>query len=90
MSKYNTLKLFRWWVVKHPGPRTAGLDVEITEVAPGRPNVVAVLEGRRPGQSLMLCGHTDTVGVVGIHRLIRWNVMACFTADRANAYDRSR
>jgi acetylornithine deacetylase len=46
--------------------RTAGLDVEITEVAPGRPNVVAVLEGRGPGRSLMLCGHTDTVGVQGM------------------------
>ena len=45
-----------------------GLAVEITEVAPGRPNVVGVLEGRRPGRSLMLCGHTDTVGVTGMSR----------------------
>jgi acetylornithine deacetylase len=46
--------------------RRAGLDVELQEVAPGRPNVVGVLEGRRPGPSLMFCGHTDTVGVVGM------------------------
>jgi acetylornithine deacetylase len=46
--------------------RTAGLDVETTDVAPGRPNVVGVLEGRAPGRSLMLCGHLDTVGVAGM------------------------
>jgi acetylornithine deacetylase len=46
--------------------RSAGLDVEVTEAAPGRPNVVAILEGRRQGRSLMLCGHMDTVGVVGM------------------------
>ena len=44
----------------------AGLEVHVTEVAPGRPNVVAVLEGRAPGPMLMLCGHIDTVGVAGM------------------------
>ena len=48
--------------------RALRLAVEITEVAPGRPNVVGVLEGRQPGPSLMLCGHSDTVGVTGMHR----------------------
>jgi acetylornithine deacetylase len=43
-----------------------GLPVEVQEVAPGRPNVVATLEGRAPGRSLMLCGHIDTVGVTGM------------------------
>jgi acetylornithine deacetylase len=43
-----------------------GLEVQKQEAAPGRPNVVAVLEGRRPGRSLMLCGHLDTVGVEGM------------------------
>ena len=43
-----------------------GLTVDITEVAPGRPNVVAVLEGRTPGPTLMFCGHIDTVGVTGM------------------------
>lgn len=46
--------------------RDAGLDVTVTEVAPGRPNVVGVLEGAQPGLSLMLCGHLDTVGVEGM------------------------
>jgi len=46
--------------------RTAGLDVEIAEAAPGRPNVVGILEGDAPGRSLMLCGHMDTVGVAGM------------------------
>lgn len=43
-----------------------GLQVEVQEAAPGRPNVVAVLEGRQPGRSLMFCGHVDTVGVTGM------------------------
>ena len=43
-----------------------GVPVEIQEVAPGRPNVVATLAGRGSGRSLMLCGHLDTVGVAGM------------------------
>src|SRR5919108_1981854 len=43
-----------------------GLAVDVTEVAPGRPNVVAVLEGRTPGPALMFCGHVDTIGVSGM------------------------
>lgn len=46
--------------------RTIGLDVETTDIVPGRPNVVGVLEGRAPGRVLMLCGHMDTVGVDGM------------------------
>jgi acetylornithine deacetylase len=44
----------------------AGLDVEMQHAAPGRPNVVGVLEGAQPGRTLMLCGHIDTVGVEGM------------------------
>lgn len=43
-----------------------GLDVHLQEVAPGRPNVIGVLEGGEPGPSLMYCGHIDTVGVEGM------------------------
>lgn len=46
--------------------REAGLDVETADAAPGRPNIVGVLEGRGPGPSLILCGHLDTVGVEGM------------------------
>jgi acetylornithine deacetylase len=46
--------------------RRLGFDVELQEVAPGRPNVIGVVEGRRKGRSLMFCGHTDTVGVEGM------------------------
>ena len=46
--------------------RRIGLDVAVDEVAPGRPNVVGVLDGKAPGRSLMFCGHTDTVGVTGM------------------------
>ncbi len=46
--------------------RRIGLDVEMQEVAPGRPNVVGVLDGRGPGPSLMFCGHLDTVGTEGM------------------------
>ena len=48
--------------------RQAGLTVTIQEALPGRPNVVGVLEGRRPGRALMFCGHTDTVGVAGMEQ----------------------
>lgn len=46
--------------------RSVGLSVDVAEVAPGRPNVVGVLDGRAPGRSLMFCGHIDTVGVQGM------------------------
>src|SRR5713101_4720218 len=46
--------------------RRFGLDVETQLVAPGRPNTIGVLEGRRKGRALMLCGHVDTVGVAGM------------------------
>lgn len=48
--------------------RASGLEVHVTDVAPDRPNVVGILRGRGPGRSLMLCGHTDTVGVSGMSR----------------------
>src|SRR3954462_2628710 len=44
----------------------AGLRVVMQEAAPGRPNVIGVLEGGEPGPSIMLCGHLDTVGVEGM------------------------
>src|SRR5689334_21244326 len=47
--------------------RRLGLDVQRQEVEPGRPNVIGVLDGIESGRSLMLCGHIDTVGVVGMH-----------------------
>lgn len=46
--------------------RQIGLDVHVQEVAPGRPNVIGVLDGQAPGRSLMFCGHMDTVGVEGM------------------------
>jgi acetylornithine deacetylase len=46
--------------------RAIGLDVQQQEVAPGRPNVIGVLEGSERGRSIMFCGHTDTVGVAGM------------------------
>jgi acetylornithine deacetylase len=46
--------------------RASSLDVERVDVVPGRPNVVGILEGRKPGRSLMYCGHIDTVGVAGM------------------------
>ena len=46
--------------------RAAGLDVQVADAAPGRPNVFGVIETSRPGPALMLCGHSDTVGVEGM------------------------
>jgi acetylornithine deacetylase len=41
--------------------RAAGMEVEMVEVRPGRPNVIGRLRGRGGGRTLMLCGHTDVV-----------------------------
>lgn len=46
--------------------REMGLDVEVWEPEPGRPNVVGVWPGTGGGRSLMLNAHTDTVGVEGM------------------------
>lgn len=46
--------------------RSLGLEVDIQEVLPNRPNVVGVLKGKGNGRSLMLNGHTDIVGVEGM------------------------
>jgi acetylornithine deacetylase len=40
----------------------AGLEVDVWDAAPGRPNVVGRLAGTGGGRTLMLCGHTDVVG----------------------------
>jgi acetylornithine deacetylase/succinyl-diaminopimelate desuccinylase family protein len=41
--------------------RGAGIPTELSWAAPGRPNVIARLGGRRPGKTLLLNGHLDTV-----------------------------
>jgi acetylornithine deacetylase len=46
--------------------RAAGMEVRLDDVAPGRPNVVARVRGRRPGRRLMFNGHMDTVGIEGM------------------------
>ena len=46
----------------------AGLEVELDEPAPGRPNVIGIARGTGGGRSLMLNAHMDTVGVVGMER----------------------
>lgn len=43
------------WLTSH------GIAATTTEVAPGRPNVLASVAGKAPGRRLVLCGHTDTV-----------------------------
>src|SRR5207253_339571 len=42
--------------------RNAAFEVDVWEVLPGRPNLVARLAGSDGGRSLMICGHTDVVG----------------------------
>ena len=46
--------------------KKAGLDVVFQEAAPGRKNVIGVLDGATPGPAVMFCGHIDTVGVDGM------------------------
>lgn len=45
---------------------SAGLEVSIEEVVAGRPNVVGIARGSGGGQTLLLNGHMDTVGVSGM------------------------
>lgn len=51
--------------------RSVGCEVEVTEVAPGRPNVIARLVGAGSGRSLLLNAHVDTVGVEGMEAPFR-------------------
>src|SRR5262245_38763700 len=48
--------------------RAAGFTVYVDEAAPGRASVMAVLPGtrRETAPGLVLCGHTDTVGVANM------------------------
>lgn len=48
--------------------RSLGFATHVQDAGAGRPNVIGILEGRTQGRSLMLCGHTDTVGVAGMTR----------------------
>lgn len=41
--------------------RSFGWEPRLELVEPGRPNVIAVLEGDRPGRTLLFEGHTDVV-----------------------------
>ncbi len=43
--------------------RAAKLEVRVEDVQPGRPNVIAILEGARPGPTLILNSHMDVVPV---------------------------
>jgi acetylornithine deacetylase/succinyl-diaminopimelate desuccinylase-like protein len=44
----------------------AGLEVEVEEVAPGRPNIVGRAPGSGGGSTLLLNAHMDTVGYDGM------------------------
>lgn len=41
--------------------RAAGFDVTLSEVEPGRPNLVATINGDATGPGLMILGHSDVV-----------------------------
>jgi acetylornithine deacetylase len=43
-----------------------GLEAELSDALPGRPSVVVRARGTGGGRTLLLCGHTDTVGLAGM------------------------
>src|SRR5438094_875871 len=69
--------------------RRIGLDVTVEAAAPGRPNVVGVLEGRSKGRAMMFCGHTDTVAGRPKGRT-RFSVSAVFSLDSNRSIARCR
>lgn len=48
--------------------RTLGLEADVVEAAPGRPNVIATLRGTGGGRRLLLNGHLDTVAAGEMQR----------------------
>lgn len=46
--------------------RAHGIETEVQEAAPGRPNVIGIVRGSGGGRSLMLNAHMDTVGPGGM------------------------
>lgn len=46
--------------------RDAGLEVEMQDAAPGRPNVIGRVRGTGAGRTLILNAHVDTVGAGGM------------------------
>ena len=46
--------------------QAAGLETQVQEAGPGRPNVILIARGSGGGKSLMLNAHTDVVGVEGM------------------------
>jgi acetylornithine deacetylase len=55
-------------IAEHIGKYLAamGLEVHYQEIKPKRVNVIGVLKGSGGGKTLMLNGHTDTVGISGM------------------------
>lgn len=53
-------KIARWLAATC---ESLGLEVHLQETAPDRPNVIARWRGSGDGKSLLLTGHTDTVGI---------------------------
>lgn len=41
--------------------KNEGIEAELQEVAPNRPNVIARLRGQKPGKTVLFNGHTDVV-----------------------------
>jgi acetylornithine deacetylase len=52
-------------IAEHIGRYMTRMDLEVRyqEIKPGRFNVIGILKGSGKGKSLMLNGHTDTVGI---------------------------
>lgn len=54
--------------------KSQGFDVELHEVEPGRPNVIARIEGRSPGTNVMFNGHLDVDPLPDTYKHDPWKI----------------
>ncbi len=49
------------YVAEYLSNLNLGIEVHMEEVTPGRPNVIGIIDSKKPGKTLLFEGHTDVV-----------------------------